>query len=196
MELHFDFDVAQFLSDIGILNLEEKLPEFVAKTLSVSFRDKIESRIREKIGSGGFGQELAEGIRTKADNTTLVVDHESNDSTHIAEHVHCGGIIRPKTRKYLAIPIDASVRDEYPSDHTWLTNGGKPIFLRRKAGRGWIMAESRGRGKTQKLKPLFVLVPQTKPQKPRPIWFEEKEAWDLIEREVAFWLNKTIGRSI
>ena len=25
MELHFDFDVAQFLSDIGILNLEEKL---------------------------------------------------------------------------------------------------------------------------------------------------------------------------
>lgn len=53
MKLHFDFDVAQFLSDIGILNLEEKLPEFVAKTLSVSFRDKIESRIREKIGSGG-----------------------------------------------------------------------------------------------------------------------------------------------
>ena len=53
MKIHFDFDVAQFLSDIGILNLEEKLPEFVEKTLSVSFRDKIESRIREKIGSGG-----------------------------------------------------------------------------------------------------------------------------------------------
>ena len=119
MKLHFDFDVAQFLSDIGILNLEEKLPEFVAKTLSVSFRDKIESRIREKIGSGGFGQELAEGIRTTADNTTLVVDHESNDSTHIAEHVHCGGIIRPKTRKYLAIPIDASVRG---ASMRWLKN--------------------------------------------------------------------------
>lgn len=53
MKIHFDFDVAQFLSDIGKLNLEEKLPEFVAKTLSASFRDKIESRIREKIGSGG-----------------------------------------------------------------------------------------------------------------------------------------------
>ena len=55
MGIHFEFNVDQFLSDIGKLDLEEELPEFVAKTLSVSFRDKIESRIREKIGSGGFG---------------------------------------------------------------------------------------------------------------------------------------------
>ena len=57
MGIHFEFNVDQFLSDIGKLDLEKKLPEFVAKTLSVSFRDKIESRIREKIGSGGFGQD-------------------------------------------------------------------------------------------------------------------------------------------
>ena len=194
MGISLHLDVRHFLTQIKKLDVEDRIPEFVAKTLAARIRDVLETRIREKIGNGGFGRELAEGIRTYADGPMLVVDHRSNDTTHLAEHVQQGGVIRPKRHRYLAIPIDKSVRGEWPSDHSWATDDGKPVFLRRKSGPGWIMAEKRG--KKKEIKPLFALVPETKPQRPRPFWLTDAETMTLAEKETAWWLEKTLPREI
>lgn len=55
------------LSAEAKMALEGRLPEFVAKTLAAALRDRIESNIHSRIGTGPFGQELAQGIRSRAD---------------------------------------------------------------------------------------------------------------------------------
>lgn len=197
MKLSIRMDIKDFLSAAEKMQLEARLPEFVAKTLAAAVRDKIENNIRSKIGTGPFGQELAGGIRSKAEGPNLLVDHVTNDTNHLAEHVQDGGVIRPKERKYLAIPIDKSVKGERASIHTWATPDGEPLFIRKKEdgprGRAYL---AEPRGKRGKPKFLYVLVRQTKPQRPRPYWPTDQEVVTLTEREIAFWLKKTIPETI
>ena len=197
MKLSIRMDIRDFLSAAAKMSLEGLLPDFVAKTLAAAFRDKIENNIRSKIGTGPFGAELAGGIRTKADGSNLLVDHVTNDTNHLAEHVQDGGVIRPRERKYLAIPIDRSVKGEYASDHAWKTPDAKPLLIRKKedglSGRAYL---AEPRGKRGKPKFLYVLVRQTKPQRPRPYWPTDQEIVTLTEREIAFWLKKALPESI
>ena len=178
------------------MEINGRLPEFVAKTLAVALRDLAEANARNKIGNGGFGQELAEGVRARADGMTVTIDHTSNDTNHLAEHVHYGGIIRPRHRRYLAIPIDKSVKKEYASIHSWATDDGKPIFIRKKEdgpnGRAYL-AEPRGKRGT--LKFLYVLLRQTKPQRPRPWWPTDDDFLRLAEKELNWFLEHALPQS-
>lgn len=83
------------------LSLDEKLAPFAEKTLAVSLSDKAEANARNVIGNGPFGQELAEGVRTVADGPSVTVDHVTNDTNHLAEHVHEGGVSVPGTANIL-----------------------------------------------------------------------------------------------
>ena len=196
MELSIRVNIKDFLSAAKGMQLEARLPEFMAKTLAAALRDKIESNIRNKIGTGPFGQELAGGIRSKPEGLRLLVDHVTNDTNHLAEHVQDGGVIRPKNRKYLAIPLMKDLRGENPEFVRWRTPNGEPIWLRRKRGPGWVMLDYAGRKKDRKLQAKFALVPETKPQRPRPYWPTDQEVIALTEREIAFWLKKTLPGSI
>ena len=132
MRIYFTVDMRDFIDAAAKMQLEKRLPDFVAKTLEVSARDLTESGARKVIGNGGFGQELAEGVRTKTEGASVTIDHVSNDTNHLAQHVHEGGVIRHPQRKYLAIPIDKSVKGEKASVHKWATDDGKPLFIRKK----------------------------------------------------------------
>ena len=197
MKILITADMRDWLAATAKMALERQLPDFAAKTLAVSLRDRAESNARKVIGNGGFGQELAEGVRTKAEGASVTIDHVSNDTNHLAQHVHEGGVIRHPQRKYLAIPIDKSVKGENASVHRWATDDGKPLFLRKKGdglhGRAYL---AEPRGKRGKPKILYVLVRQTKPQKPRPWWPAEQEFAELTERELEWWLNQILPKEI
>ena len=193
MNIRLAVNLSELLSEKEKMEINGRLPDFVAKTLAVALRDLAEANARKRIGNGGFGQELAEGVRTRADGMTVTIDHTSNDTNHLAEHVHDGGIIRPRYRRYLAIPIDESVQKEYASIHTWATDDGKPIFIRKKEdgpnGRAYL---AEPRGKRGKLKFLYVLLRQTKPQRPRPWWPTDDDFLHLAEKELNWWLEHTL----
>lgn len=77
MKIRFSVDLRELLDAEAKMALESRLPEFAAKTLAVSMRDRAESNARSKIGNGGFGQELAEGIRTRSDGAEVVIDPDA-----------------------------------------------------------------------------------------------------------------------
>lgn len=196
MNIRLAVNLSELLSEKEKMEINGRLPEFVAKTLAVALRDLAEANARKRIGNGGFGQELAEGVRARADGMTVTIDHTSNDTNHLAEHVHAGGIIRPRHRRYLAIPIDKSVKKEYASIHSWATDDGKPIFIRKKEdgpnGRAYL-AEPRGKRGT--LKFLYVLLRQTKPQRPRPWWPTDDDFLRLAEKELNWFLEHASPQS-
>ena len=104
----------------------------------------------------------------------------------IAAHAHTGGVIRPRHRKYLAIPLDRKLRNTGPEDLPWRTEDHKPVFLRRRRGPGWVMGDYAGRGKNKQFTPRFALVPQTAPQKPRPWWPDD----NAVELETLRFFNE------
>lgn len=196
MQILFSVNLMNLMDAESKMALEGRLPEFVADTLEAAMRDKAEKNARSVIGNGGFGQDIAEGIRTRSDGASVTIDHKSNDTNRLAQHVHEGGPIRSPTRPYLAIPLMKNLK-EYASAHTWRTPNGKPIVVRKKndgpRGRAYL---AEPQGKRGKLKFLYVLKKETKPQRPRPWWPSDDDFLNLTERELGFWLKKILPEKI
>lgn len=193
--IYFSVDIARALQDLQQLRLDDKITD-MAKTVRVSLHDAAERSARQHIG-GTFGDDLARGVRSQIDGNVVTVDHKSNDNTHIAEHVHSGGVIRPRNRKYLAIPTKDAPRGEWASDHNWATPNGKPVVIRDpKAGLNGRAYLAEPRGKRGKLKFLYTLVRQTKPQRPRPWWPTDQEFEVLTARELEWHLNKLLPNEL
>lgn len=194
MQIRLSVDLRELFDAAARMALDARLPEFAAKTIEAAAHDLAEQHARSKIGNGGFGQELADGVRTRSENGEVTIDHVTNETNHLAEHVEKGGVIRPRNSRFLAIPIDRSVRGEYARVHAWATPTGRPIVVRRRtdgpAGRAYL---AEPRGKTGKLRFLYVLARQTKPQKPRPWWPTDAEFSALTERETQWWLDHSLA---
>lgn len=196
MQILFSVNLMNLMAAESKMALEGRLPEFAADTLEAAMRDKAEKNARSVIGNGGFGQDIAEGIRTRSEGASVTIDHKSNDTNRLAQHVHEGGPIRSPTRPYLAIPLMKNLK-EYASAHTWRTPNGKPIVVRVKEdgphGRAYL---AEPQGKRGKLKYLYVLKKETKPQRPRPWWPSDDDFLNLTERELGFWLKKILPETI
>lgn len=126
-------------------------------------REFLRQRAREKIG-GAFGDQIARNsIVTDESDPMRHELYAGGENGYIAEHIHTGGVIRPKTRKYLAIPVDPSVKGLYPREYS-----GELVFLRRKGegpnGRAYLAKPMK-----TKIKPLWLLKRSVN-QKPRPWW--------------------------
>ena len=197
MNLSVQWDIKDLLQAADRMAVQNHLPEFIAKTVAVSMRDLAENNARDKLGKGKFASEIAAGIRAKADGMTVTLDHASNDTNHLAEHVHVGGPVKSSNGKMLAIPIDKSVRGEWASVHRWNTPDGKPLFLRKKEdgprGRAYL---AEPQGKKGKPKVLYVLTRETKPQKARPWWPTDEDFLQIAEREIAWWREQHLPAEI
>ena len=193
--IYFTADIANMLNDLQRLRLDDRLAA-LAKTVQASLHDAAEAAARNRIG-GTFGDDLARGIRSKITDNTVTIDHKSNDTNHLAEHVHSGGVIRPRNRKYLAIPTRNALRGEWASDHNWATPNRRPIIFRDPHagahGRAYL---AEPRGKRGKLKFLYVLVHETKPQRPRPWWPTDQEFATLADREIEWHLKRTLPQNL
>ena len=197
MFLSVSWDIKDLLQAADRMAVQEHLPEFIAKTVVVSLRDLAENNAREKLGNGRFAAEIAAGIRARADGMNIMVDHTSNDTNHLAEHVQIGGPIKSSKGKMLAIPIDKSVRGEWASVHRWNTQDGKPLFLRKKGdgprGRAYL---AEPQGKKGKPKVLYVLTRETKPQAARPWWPTDEDFLRIAEREINWWRDQNLPAEI
>ena len=197
MNLSVQWDIKDLLQAADRMAVQKHLPEFIAKTVAVSMRDMAENKARDKLGKGKFASEIAAGIRVKADGMTVTLDHASNDTNHLAEHVHEGGPVKSGNGKMLAIPIDKSVRGEWASVHRWNTPDGKPLFLRKKEdgprGRAYL---AEPRGKQAKPKVLYVLTKETKPQRARPWWPTDEDFLRIAEREIEWWRDQHLPAEI
>ena len=134
-----------------------------------------QQRARERIW-GDFGDRIARhSILTDNRDPERHEIYTGGENGYIAEHIHFGGVIRPKERRYLAIPIDRSVRGMYPREYA-----GELILLRRKEdgpnGRAYLAKPMK-----RKVKPLWVLK-RSVTQRPRPWWPEDWEVREVTER--------------
>ena len=92
--LSISWDIRDLMSSADRLDVNKNLPEYIAKTVVVSLRDLAETNARKNLGNGRFSGEIAAGIRANADSMNITVDHASNDTNHLAEHVEVGGPVR------------------------------------------------------------------------------------------------------
>ena len=138
-------------------------------------RKLAQKRAREKIG-GDFGDRIArESILTDETDPNRHSIYVGGENGYIAEHIHFGGVIRPRERKYLAIPVDRSVRGMYPREYP-----GDLVLLRKKDegpnGRAYLAKPMK-----RKIKPLWVLKRSVN-QRPRPWWPEDWEVREVTEQ--------------
>ena len=150
----------------------EQLEELSARQFMLAWTTAVkqfaQQQAREKIG-GDFGHEIG--------NHSILIDDQDplkhsvyvgGENGYIAEHIHTGGPVRPKSRKYLAIPIDKSVKKMYPREYS-----GDLVLIRKKEdgpnGRAYLAKPMKN-----KIKPLFVLKRQIV-HKAKP-WFPDEAA--------------------
>ncbi len=158
----------KFKTESDTRELDSLSPRQFMIAWTTAIRQLVESRARERIG-GDFGDVIARGaIQTDTSDPLRHSIYTGGENGYIAEHIHTGGVIRPKRTKYLAIPIDRSVKGLFAREVPGL------VFLRKKNegpnGRCYL-----ARPMKTKIKPLFVLK-RSVTQRARPWWPTETEA--------------------
>lgn len=152
-----------------------KLHQLTPRQLMIAWvgaaRRLIETAAREKIG-GDFGDRIARtAIMTDERDPMIHELYVGGENGYIAEHIHTGGEIRPKERRYLAIPVDRSVRGKYPREYLG------DLFVLRKENRAYLAAP-RKRGQP---KVLWILKRSVN-QRPRPWWPTQEEFEAVADR--------------
>lgn len=170
MNLKITVDDRETLQALSKLSPREFM---IAWTTAV--KQFVQRKAREKIG-GDFGDLIARHSILTDDSDPLRHEiYAGGENGYIAEHIHTGGVIRPKERKYLAIPIDRSVKGMYPREY-----GGDLVFLRKKDegpnGRAYLAKPMK-----RKVKPLWVLK-RSVSQRPRPWWPDDTAVQAETER--------------
>ena len=158
MEIRFTVDDRDTLNQLAQLS-----PRQFMIAWSTAIRQYVQQQAREKIG-GSFGAKIArQSILTDDSDELRHEIYVGGENGYIAEHIHTGGVIRPKERKYLAVPIDRSVKGIYPREYS-----GELVLVRKKEdgphGRAYLAKPLK-----TKIKPLWVLMRQVT-QRSRPWW--------------------------
>ena len=161
MQIRFSVDDSSTLQDLYNLTPRQFM---IAWTTAI--RQYVEKQARQKIG-GDFGDDIARhSILTDTQDPERPEIYTGGENGYIAEHIHTGGIVRPKTRKYLAVPVDKSVKGLWPREYP-----GDLVMLRKKDegpnGRAYLAKPMK-----TKIKPLWILLRQVT-HKPRPWWPDE-----------------------
>lgn len=152
-------------------------PDEFMVAVTGAVRRLVAKNARDKIG-GDFGAQIArESIMTEEQSPDCHTLYLGGANGYIAEHIHSGGVVKPKHRRYLAIPIDRKVKEIYPREY-----GGELFVLRRKQdgpnGRAYLAEKQ---GKRGNIKPLWVLK-RSVTHKPRPWWPDEGAITAAVER--------------
>ncbi len=129
----------------------------------------------EKAAGNGFGRSVvAGGVRAETFPGRAEITTE-----YIGAHVHLGGPITSRNGKDLAIPLDTPASRQYNPQRLFareldkiklfavLTKSGKKLLFR---------AHEKGEKAAPDEGPLFVMLHQTRPQKPRQWWPTDAEA--------------------
>lgn len=129
-------------------------------------RQYAQQKARAVIG-GGFGDEIARGSIQIDDNDPLRHEiYAGGKNGYIAEHIHTGGTVRPKNRKYLGIPLGEQLRGLYPREVQGLfclkSKKGNLLLFRRPKKRAYLEA------------PVYLLK-ESVTHKPRPWWPDDVE---------------------
>ena len=117
-----------------------------------------------------IGPRVADAITTREEGLSAEILLDGPDA-RIGEHIHSGGPIQSSNGKVLAIPTKwNSNKEDFASTY----GANYFILLRsRKRNRAYLFKNP---GKGEKLgRPMFVLTPKTRPQKPRPWWPDDAE---------------------
>jgi|APCry1669189204_1035204.scaffolds.fasta_scaffold25083_3 hypothetical protein len=134
---------------------------------SVAVLARANAQAKER--GGGFWEEIRVSVKKEVTDDGVIVG-----ATHVAaRHKHVGGVIRapgqgPMSRKaeFLTIPIDPESKRKNVSDFE-----GKLFKQRIKSGK-FMLFKKLGKGHAGEMKPLFLLLKETKFQKACP-WFPE-----------------------
>ena len=96
---------------------------------------------------------------------------------YIGLHIHQGGFIRSRNGKILAIPTKWNrERDKFASDRNDLQ-----LIKSKRKNRAYLFKKLLTPGEVLG-RPLYVLTPRTRPQKPRPWWPDSKDLDTLAEK--------------
>ena len=139
MEIKIKVDDAETMAKLRKIS-----PERFMRAWAIAVKNLARKRAQEaaaKSGGRSFWQrEILPSVHEEVNPASARVYSDS----HIAEHVHAGGVIRARLRKYLAIPLDKKLKKKGPKEVSWYTPKDKPVFRPRKYGPGWVMLDYAG----------------------------------------------------
>ena len=163
LEIKFSVDNTDFFRKMTGLS-----PRQFMLAWTTTVRQFVQTCARTRI-RGDFGDLIARNsIQTDTSDADRHVIYLGGENGYIAEHIHTGGEIRPKRAKFLAIPVDRSVKGMYPREYP-----GELVFLRKPDdgpnGRAYLAKPMK-----RSVKPLWILEKSVY-QRPRPWWPEKSE---------------------
>ena len=135
-----------------------------------------ETRVRAlKLGSR-LGPRIARSLRTTVSGLEGEVLASGADG-YVGLHVHQGGSVRSRNGKILAIPTRwNNDKDRFASDRDDLQ-----LIKSKRKNRAYLFKKLLTPGEVLG-RPLYVLTPRTRPQRPRPWWPDSKDLDTLAEK--------------
>ena len=136
-----------------------------------------ETRVRAlKLGSR-LGPRIARSLRTTVSGLEGEVLASGADG-YVGLHIHQGGSIRSRNGKVLAIPTKWNPNKEifarnYPEE--------LQVIKSKRKNRAYLFKKLLTPGEVLG-RPLYVLTPRTRPQRPRPWWPDSKDLDTLAEK--------------
>jgi len=161
----------------GVLNSAQVLAGHIAETIITEQKAPHPANIR----TGALSRSFLEGVKFLGMSRGKVAAKTSSRLPY-ARIQDLGGIITPKTRQNLSVPLNSSAAKRWPRD--W---GRELFFVKSKRGNKLLVTRS-GRGKRARIDPQYVLKHQ--------VYIEGKEylARALLKARDA--LDQIIGRAL
>lgn len=163
VKIKIEINNAETLKQLNALSPQAYLAAWTeaVRRLAVQKANNLGSRI---------GPRVAGAITTREEGLKSEILLDGPDS-RIGEHIHTGGPIRSSSGKRLAIPTRWNTnKDDFASTYgdNYFT-----LIRNKKKGKSYLYKKN-SEGKITG-PPMFVLVSETRPQKPRPWWPEDAE---------------------
>lgn len=165
MEIKFKVDDAETIAKLRGLSIDAFVEQWADAVWELARKNA-----KEKLGGGKFSKKAADSIRVDVQGVNAEI-YPGSGEWKAAVHAHTGGPVRSGNGKVLAIPTKWNDnKDDFASTY------GENYFVvlrSKKRNRAYLFKNP---GKGEKLgRPMFVLTPKTKPQKPRPWWPDEMQ---------------------
>ena len=136
----------------------------------------LETRDRALRLGSRLGPRIARSLRTTVSGLEGEVLASGADG-YVGLHVHQGGPVRSRNGKILAIPTRwNNDKDKFASDRDDLQ-----LVKSKRKNRAYLFKKLLTPGEVLG-RPLYVLTPRTRPQRPRPWWPDSKDLDTLVEK--------------
>ena len=167
-------DLSPLLKALTDITAPDEVASVIEGVTDEVFREAYD---RAKKTSRRIGSRIAKSLRTTVNGLEGEVLAAGADGD-VGLHIHQGGPVRSRNGKVLAIPTKWN-----PDKETFARNYPEElqVIKSKRKNRAYLFKKLLTPGEVLG-RPLYVLTPRTRPQRPRPWWPDSKDLDTLVEK--------------